>query len=161
MEFWVVNASPLISLGKAGYLDILLQLPDKIIVPQAVVQEIVAGPGGDPAKYFLENGKIPVVETSTSVEILAWDLGKGETSVLSYALSNPGWTVILDDLAPRKCAKSYAIPIRGTLAIIILARKKRLLPSAREGLLALQNAGMRLDDEIIRIALKRELGEDW
>ncbi|MCX6053559.1 MAG: DUF3368 domain-containing protein [Chloroflexi bacterium] len=109
-------------------------------MPLPVVQEIVAGSVDDPARRFL----------------------KGETSVLSYALSNPVWTAILDNRAARKCAKSYMLyPMRGKLAIIILARKKGLLPSAKEGLLALQNAGMRFDDEIIRVALKRELGEDW
>ena len=114
-------------------------------MPLPVVQEIVAGSVDDPARRFL----------------------KGETSVLSYALSNPVWTAILDNRAARKCAKSYRLyPMLGKLAIIILdiiilARKKGLLPSAKEGLLALQNAGMRFDDEIIRVALKRELGEDW
>ena len=161
MERWVTNASPLICLGKAGYLDLLLQLPDEIVVPQAVVQEIEAGPAGDPAKQFIESGKLPVAEVSVLPEILAWDLGKGESAVLSYALSNPGWTAIIDDLAARKCAKSYAIPLRGRLAIIMLAKKKDLIPSAKEGMLALQAAGLRLDDAVIRFALKQETGEDW
>lgn len=161
MEHYVINASPLICLGKAGYLNLLLQLSNQTVVPQAVEQEIAAGPAGDSAKRFLESSSLSVVEVTVLQEILAWDLGKGETSVLSYALVNTGWTAIIDDLAARKCARSYAIPLRGTLAIIILAKKKSLIPSAKEGMLALQSAGLRLDDEVIRIALKRELGEDW
>lgn len=41
---WVVNASPLIVFGKIGQLDLLAQLPKEIIVPQAVANEILAGP---------------------------------------------------------------------------------------------------------------------
>lgn len=136
-------------------------MPDEVVVPHAVAQEISAGPAGDPARRFLESGEIPVIEVPSLPELLAWDLGKGETAVLSYAFSNPGWTAIVDDLAARKCAKSYAIPVRGTLAMIILAKKKGLIPSAMEGMFAMQTAGLRLDDEIIRIALNREAGEDW
>ena len=65
-------------------------------------------------------------------EILAWDLGKGETAVLSYALTNPGWTAIIDDRAARKCAMSFSIPIKGTLAVVILAKKHGLVDSAAD-----------------------------
>ena len=43
MERWIVNASPLICLAKAGNLDLLLKLPDEVIVPSVVVEEIQAG----------------------------------------------------------------------------------------------------------------------
>ena len=36
MEHWVIHSSTLICLGKEGYLDLLLQLPDEVVVPQAV-----------------------------------------------------------------------------------------------------------------------------
>ena len=48
MERWVVNASPLICLAKAGFSDFLLKLPDEIIVPNAIKEEIHAGQLGDP-----------------------------------------------------------------------------------------------------------------
>ena len=90
MERWVVNASPLICLAKAGFSDLLLKLPDEIIIPSAVMEEIQAGQSGDPAQAALAFGKFPVREVPVKPEILAWDLGKGESAVLSYALSNPG-----------------------------------------------------------------------
>ena len=46
---WVLNASPLIILTRAGYEDLLLRLPEQVVVPQAVETEIQAGPAGDPA----------------------------------------------------------------------------------------------------------------
>lgn len=94
-------------------------------------------------------------------EILAWDLGKGETAVLSYALTNPGWTAIIDDRAARKCAMSFSIPIKGTLAVVILAKKHGLVDSAADVLRSLQAAGIRLDNQMIRDILKKMTNEDW
>ena len=161
MDRWVINASPLICLAKAGYLDLLLKLPDEVIVPSAVVEEIRAGQAGDLAQLALAGGKFPISEMPALPEILAWDLGKGETAVLSYALTNPGWTAIIDDRAARKCAMSFSIPIKGTLAVVILAKKHGLVNSAADVLRSLQAAGIRLDNQIIRDVLKKMTNEDW
>lgn len=65
-------------------------------------------------------------------ELAAWDLGAGETAVLSYALANPGWVAILDDGAARKCAVTFGIAVRGSLAVVILAKKRGLIPQAKQ-----------------------------
>ena len=161
MERWVVNASPLICLAKAGFSDLLLKLPDEIIIPSAVMEEIQTGQSGDPAQAALASGKFPMKEVPVKPEILAWDLGKGESAVLSYALSNPGWIAIIDDLAARKCARSFSIPLKGTLAVVILAKKQGLVTSARDIMRSLQAAGLRLDEEVIRTALNQTVGETW
>ncbi len=54
-EFWVINASPLITLAKAGHLVLLTQLADDILVPEAVVTELDA-PTDDPARQAMERG---------------------------------------------------------------------------------------------------------
>lgn len=161
MERWIVNASPLICLAKAGNLDLLLKLPDEVIVPSAVVEEIQAGQSDDPAQVALASGKFPVSAIPVLPEILAWDLGIGETAVLSYAFSNPGWTAIIDDRAARKCALSFSIPTKGTLAVVILAKKHGLVNSAGDVMRSLRAAGLRLDDETIRVALKKTVNEVW
>jgi predicted nucleic acid-binding protein len=161
-ERWVVNASPLIILGKIGQLDLLTRLSQKIVVPAAVVSEIIAGPEGDAARLAVQAEMFLKVNTPNILpELAAWDLGAGETSVLAYALAHPGWTVILDDGAARKCAKTFGIPMKGTLAVVILAKKHGLIPSAAKLLRAVQEAGLRLDDELIRVVLKQTVDEDW
>ena len=40
---WVVNASPLILLGKLGRADLLERLAQRILVPDAVLRELAAG----------------------------------------------------------------------------------------------------------------------
>ena len=79
-ERWVVNASPIISLARVDRADLLLKIPDECVIPQAVVSEIMAGPESDPARRFLEDRPVKIVDLPTpSAEILAWDLGSGET----------------------------------------------------------------------------------
>ena len=161
MERWVVNASPLICLAKAGFSDLLLKLPDEIIVPSAVLEEIQAGQSGDSAQKALATGKFPIRNIQVIPEILAWDLGKGESAVISYVFSHPGWIAIIDDRAARKCALSYSIQLKRTLAVVILAKKRGLVASAADIMRSLQASGLRLDSEVIRTALKQTVGEDW
>jgi predicted nucleic acid-binding protein len=160
-ERWVLNASPVIALSRVDYVHLLLDLPDAAVLPAAVAAEIEAGPASDAARQAVEAGRFEIVDVPLRPEIQAWDLGRGETSVLSWALSEPGWTAILDDLAARKCASSFALGLKGTLAVVILAKRRGLVPSAAKVLRALQAAGLRLDGEIIRVALERGAGETW
>ena len=55
-EHWVLNASPLIVLSRAGHENLLLDLPDQVVVPRAVALEIQAGPVEDRAKQALASG---------------------------------------------------------------------------------------------------------
>ncbi|MBN2003803.1 MAG: DUF3368 domain-containing protein [Anaerolineae bacterium] len=160
-EHWVLNASPLIVLAQVGRADLFEALADTVVVPRAVVAEIEAGPEGDPARRWLAGAPVPIVETTSSPQILAWDLGAGETSVLSYALATRDQTAILDDGAARRCAQSFSIPFKGTLAVVILAKRRGLISSASEILHALLANGFRLDEAIIREALARTTGETW
>ena len=160
-ERWVLNASPLIVLSKINHQNLLEQLADEILVPQAVLAEINAGPPDDHARRFLAEEPFPVAPVANEPSILAWDLGAGESAVLSYALTHPGWKAIVDDGAARRAARILDIPISGTLGIIIRARKENRIPAAVPLLKALQDQGFRLDDDVIRIALERTVGEEW
>ncbi|MEP0804979.1 MAG: DUF3368 domain-containing protein [Chloroflexota bacterium] len=147
---WILNASPLIVMGKIGQIDLYAAIAQEIAVPSAVAEEIKAGPETDAARLAIEAGKLPIVEAPPpSRELLAWDLGAGETAVISFATSNPGWTAILDDAAARKCANSFGVPVKGSLAVIVLAKKHGLIPSAKQVLRAMQAAGLHLDEKLI------------
>jgi predicted nucleic acid-binding protein len=161
-ERWVVNASPLIVLAKVGHAHLLSALTDEIAVPQTVVDEINAGPADDPARAWLPDNPLPVVAIPRApAELLAWDLGAGETAVMAYALLNSGWTAILDDNAARKCARSFRIPVKGTLAVVIMAKRRGLIPSAADMIRQLQQHDYRIQESIVRDALARTVGEAW
>jgi len=161
-ERWILNASPLIVLARIDRTDLLLALADELVVPRAVAAEIKAGLASDPARRAIEAGEFVIVDTPLPpAEVLAWDLGLGETAVLSLALAEDGWTVILDDAMARKCARSFSRRAKGTLGIILLAQQRGLIPSAAEVIRSLRATGFHLDDQTVREALARTTGERW
>ncbi len=160
-EVWVANASPVIVLAKAGYLELLQKLPSELLLPEAVATEILAGPESDPARRALENGwGVRTAPAKIPNELLEWRLGPGETSVLAVALERRPCTAILDDAAARACAQTFGVPLLGTLGVVLRAKRGGLVPRADEVLKALRAVGLRLDDRTIRLALGR-LGETW
>jgi predicted nucleic acid-binding protein len=81
MDRWVINASPLICLAKAGYADLLLKLPGETVIPQAVVDEIQAGNAGDPARQVLARGEFAIDVIRTALQQSAdedWENNLGE-----------------------------------------------------------------------------------
>ena len=81
----MVNASPLIVLGKLGQLDLLSSLCAELVVPAAVVREVCAGPADAPPRRALEAEELDRREPVLAVDsvVAAWDLGAGEAEVLT------------------------------------------------------------------------------
>ncbi len=160
-ERWVVNASPLIVLAKIDSLNLFTQLAEELVVPTAVVAEIVAGPKQDPARRFLSKAPFATVMVVADPAVVTWDLGSGETAVLSHAFKHEGWRAVVDDAAARRCAHVLDIALIGTLGIILRARVAGVIPAATPLLRELQSNGFRLNDDIIRTALKDTVNESW
>ena len=148
---WVVNASPLIVLGRINHLFLLQQVAEELVVPAGVAKEIAQGPEDDPARqWLLSHGHELVREVQVIPPvIIAWNLGLGETEVLAWAYENPGYEVILDDRAARNCALSLNLPVRGTISILLLAKMSGHLKELTPILLQLEQAGFRIDSTII------------
>lgn len=160
-EQWVVNASPLISLARIEQIHLLTELADDLLVPAAVVDEVMAGPEDDPARLYLSHSPLPNAQVALVPSVQAWDLGSGESAVLSYAYHHPGWRAVVDDGAARKCAKALGIPVIGTLGIVLRAAVNHKILAAAPLLHQLHAAGFRLNHEVIRVALAETTGESW
>jgi predicted nucleic acid-binding protein len=154
-ESAVVNASPLIFLSRGGLVDFLRLSSHTVVVPSAVANEIQLRGKRDPAARAIEETPwLLIVETPLIPElILAWDLGKGESSVLAWAYTHPGSEAILDDLPARRCAAVLGIPVRGTLGLVLTAKKTGRIPAARPILEKLRHSGMYLSDRVLDEAL--------
>ncbi len=156
MNTWIVNASPLILLGKINRLDLLEMLCPSFVIPYPVSLEILAGPDLDPAKKWIQSAQVctRVVPIDTIPdEILAWDLGAGETAVLALASTRPGDICVLDDLAARNCAEVFQIPALGTVGILLKAKLAGLLPRLQPEIENLLAAGSLLASSVIQKAL--------
>ena len=114
---WVVNASPLILLGKVEQIQLLGALAGEIAVPRAVIREVSAKPDGARTVQTLTALKSTIVvdDEVLPANILSWDLGPGETQVIGHAVMHSVHRVVIDDLEARRCAKAMGLAIIGTL----------------------------------------------
>ncbi len=153
----VVNASPLIALFQSDQASLLPQLFSEILVPNGVREEVLRGHPDDPASQQLPTAlwamQVEVAEIPSI--ITAWNLGQGESEVLSLALSNPGCRAMLDDAAARRCARTIGVPTLGTGGAIVLAKRRGLIPSAADAIRKLRDTGLWLSDDLVALLLKQ------
>ncbi|MBR8839276.1 MAG: DUF3368 domain-containing protein [Stigonema ocellatum SAG 48.90 = DSM 106950] len=153
---WVVNASPLITLAKISQINLLSQLCSEIVIPSGVVQEINIGSDNDPAKIWLSNEGSPWIREVEQIDsqVANWDLGLGESHVLSWVYSNPGYEAILDDRAAKNAALALKVPVRGTLGVILLAKQEGIVSAAKPIFEQLAQVGFRVTPEVLAAALR-------
>ena len=151
----VVNASPLIFLSKAGLIHLLQQAAPDIVAPEMVVLEINRrGPNDITARTVANTPWVATVEVPLiSPLIQSWDLGPGESAVLAYAQTHSGIPAIIDDGAGRRCAETLGIPLLGTLGLVMIAKKRGLIPAARPVIALLKQHGMFLAESKIDRAM--------
>lgn len=154
-RYWVVNASPIITLAKVGQASWLEALCAALIIPTAVAAEISAGENADAGKQWLTGSGQKYVQASPGLDplILGWNLGAGESAVLTWARQHPEYEVILDDRAARNCAISFRIPVRGTLGVVLLAKREGQIEKAAPVFRALIDVGLRIAPEVLEKAL--------
>jgi len=118
----------------------------ELIVPGAVAEELNIGrsQGVD----LPELGSISWIAInspqSAVVLPLVTDLGKGETEVLALALESPDPLVLLDDRVARRVALSVGVPFRGTLGILLDAKRAGLIPEVAPLLDRMESLGFRI-----------------
>jgi predicted nucleic acid-binding protein len=63
--------------------------------------------------------------------------------------------VVMDDLAGRKCAASCGLLVRGTLGIVLLAKKRGMISAARPVIDDMLRTGLYLSKPVLDSALAR------
>lgn len=152
----ILNSSPLIVLFKAELEFVLPGIFKRIIVPEAVWQEISVYEDkafkGLSKATWLKREKI-----SINNRIMVWNLGNGESQVLSLASKKPDHIACIDDLAARKCAESLSIRSIGTAGLLVLASRFKLIPSLSKAFLQVRKAGLYLSDGLVeRLTIKEK-----
>lgn len=151
----VTNASPLIFLARGDHFDLLALVGEPVLVPAAVADEIrQRGPDDVTVRAMSRAAWISVLDPIPVPSVIqAWDLGPGESAVLAWARLHPGTEAIIDDLAARRCARTFGIEVRGTLGLLLLAKQRGRIVLARPVLDAIRREGMYLSDRVANEAL--------
>lgn len=141
----VCNTSPLQYLHQAGALGILPALYGRILIPQAVADEIGAGLASGVDLPVLETlGWIGICQVARSSWPVPRDIHRGEAEVIALAGSLPTAKLILDDLAARRHARLLGLQITGTLGVLLQAKKAGLLDALLPVVGRLEQSGFRL-----------------
>jgi predicted nucleic acid-binding protein len=151
----IVNTSPLQYLHQVEQLDLLRKLFGRIIVPEPVAAELAAG--------RLLGVSLPMPEALDWVQLRSagrpnkklsiFDLGQGETAVLTLALESPGSWVLLDDKLAREAAVQLNLPLLGTAGVLLRGKRAGHLEAVRPIVEKLTVAGFRLTPETARNVL--------
>jgi predicted nucleic acid-binding protein len=153
---WVINASPLIAIAKISLIHLLPEMCGDLVIPAGVVREINSGPEDDPARIWLGGVGVSYIREVEPINpiIAAWDLGLGETHVISWAYENSGYEAVIDDRAAKNAANSLKISVRGTLGIILLAKQEGRLSRVKPFLEQLVQIGFRVSPAILTAVLQ-------
>jgi predicted nucleic acid-binding protein len=151
---WVFDASPLIVLGKADLLSTISPLAETWIIPESVVKEVSQKTDVDSLLNKLsENSRVERQTVAIEALVANWNLGDGESEVITLAVENSKYGVILDDLSARKCAKILNLPLIGSLGLVVKAKKEGLLEFAKPAFEKLVISGLYLDMDLIKQVL--------
>jgi predicted nucleic acid-binding protein len=156
------DASPLIGLARIDGLDWLKALFGVVWVPQVVRDEVLSGralPDEKAISAAFDNGSLQVCEGapafSSNVPELP-ELDEGEAACIRIALAEPVPSLLLmDELAGRAVALEYGLRVAGTAAVIGMARKRGLIPSARDVFTRLHASDFRISASMIKEILRR------
>ncbi|MBI3951113.1 MAG: DUF3368 domain-containing protein [Acidobacteria bacterium] len=153
----IVNISPLVYLHRIGCVDVLRKLYGQIVVPTAVREELLEGRG--------LGADVPDLSVLTWVEVRSLsssallpavtDLGQGEAEVIGLARETPESLVIMDDRLGRKIAEICGLTVTGTVGVLLKAKQEGYVPAVAPVLRTLQQAGLWLGEELIRLILAR------
>jgi predicted nucleic acid-binding protein len=87
------------------------------------------------------------------VVVMAWDAGPGETAVISLARTASDLRAVVDDDYARRCARVLGVKTLGTCGVILLAKRRGIIPCVKPALDALRSAGLWLSDSLIQTIL--------
>jgi predicted nucleic acid-binding protein len=151
----------LIGLSLVGGLRWLESLFGVVCITDVVADELLPGsdkPGEAAIAAAITAGSIRIVE-DVWTEPAFLTLDEGEASTLRAAVHQEGpCLVIIDETAGRAVASELGLKVTGVVGVIMAARRRGLIASAKDVFEALVKHDFRLADTLIDAALK-SLGE--
>lgn len=148
----VADTSPLIYLSRAGVLDLLQALYGEVVVPRAVWTEAVdrrpSAPGLDALKKAswirVVDGELPMADLGLDV---------GETAAILLAEGLHADLLLIDERLGRRVAEGRGLVVRGTIGVLVQARRAGALPALRPVVDAMLADGFRIAPALLREAL--------
>lgn len=154
----VSNTSPITNLAAIDQLNLLHQIYDRIIIPQAVYDELTQV--GYPVPGSLEVQTLPWIQTQqvqdpAPVLQFQQDVDPGESEAIALALELNADQLLIDDAAGRALAEQQGLNVTGLLGVLLVAKQRSLISSVTPLLNDLMTqAGFRVSSALYERVLK-------
>jgi uncharacterized protein len=138
----VSDTSPINNLAAINQLDLLRQLYNTVIIPEAVYQELtetdipVAGAAEVQTLEWIQTRQ---VTNRALVEVLKNDLDRGESEAIALAVELNADQVLIDERRGRMAADQLNLRYVGLLGILVEAKGQGLIIEVKPSLDALIN----------------------
>ena len=154
----VADSSILICFAAAKKLSLLKKLAGKLIIPQAVYEEIAVK--GKPGEYEVMASdwiEVKAIKGIEEMQKLPQHLGRGEKEAIALAGEIDGF-LLIDDPSGRREAERQGIEFVGTLGILQEAQAKRVIYKIKPILDELITSGLRIHPKLYKEFLEK-IGE--
>lgn len=159
MPLVVADTSPLLYLSRLGLLDLLPGLYDTVWIPRGVWGELVERQPDAPDAASIRAATWLRIDDAArrvpdALRALAAVVDEGEAEAILLAEIRGADIVLLDDGAARAVAQRRGLRPRGTLAVLVDARRAGLLPALEPALDELAREGFRMTSALRTWALQ-------
>lgn len=157
MKVVVSDASPLINLARAGQFNLLSVFYVRIVIPQAVYDEVVTRGAGRDGSREVQSASWIEVQTpqdELAVRTLTAELGRGEAAAIVLSQELGASLLLIDEIRGRRIAQQLGLQVRGTLGILARARREKRILSLREVLDRLRARGTWIEQELYEEVLR-------
>ena len=146
----VSDTSPITALLAVQQAELLKQLFGEVVIPNAVETELLRTHPTLPAWL-----RVQPLQNSAKANLYARSVDRGEAEAIALAEELHADHLLIDERKGRRLAQQQGLPVVGLLGVILLAKRAKLIPSARALLEKLYHeAGIYLTDELKDAALK-------
>jgi predicted nucleic acid-binding protein len=153
----IADTGPLIALAISGQLQVLQKLFERTLIPEAVLSELCINssrPGAAALASALGAGWIKKVATTPPAKRLLHTLDQGEAEAITLA-AHENLPLLIDEARGRTAARKEGIQIFGTGALLIQAKRQKLIPGVKPILDLMQDSGYRISTPLRKEILKR------
>lgn len=157
----VSDTTPLISLMKAGQLNVLQNLYGEILIPEAVYNELTSNKTyREEAELIAKADFINVVQLVEKCIANTFQqktgLDRGESEAIVYVMNIKADILLMDEALGRKVARELGIHIQGTIGVLLEAFDRKILSSddIREAIQRLRITKRHISEQLYQYALK-------
>ena len=151
----VSDTSPITNLAAIGQLDLLRQLYQQVIIPEAVFQELTTLGGRHPGAIVQHLAWVETraVVNRNVVKALRAELDEGEAEAITLAQELSADVLLMDERLGRAAAARFSLKVVGILGVLIEAKHQRLIQEVKPLVEALMGLGFRISPNLYRQVL--------